>query len=92
MFKWIAIRHAPRVEQETLLCALCCATGMTKGQKSALKVRPSYGFHHPDCKMKAPPGVPSNQRLNFLITLVQWYSADQVGHTPLRHDMGFWTP
>ena len=47
-------------------------------QISALKVKPSYGYRHPDCSMPAPTGVPSDETLCFELQPVHWYPAEQV--------------
>ncbi|GAX74288.1 hypothetical protein CEUSTIGMA_g1737.t1 [Chlamydomonas eustigma] len=54
-------------------------------QISALKVKPSYGFQHPDCQMKPPNGVPVDEILCFEIQLVRWYPAAQVKALPLSN-------
>jgi hypothetical protein len=50
-----------------------CA-GMKLKQLMVLKVKPSYGYEHPDCSMVAPPGVPPGEPLVFELQLVKWYS------------------
>ena len=52
--------------------------GMKLKQISALKVKPSYGYRHPECSMLPPEGVPADDTLCFEIQLVQWYPAEQV--------------
>ena len=54
------------------------STGMKLRQISALKVKPSYGYRHPDCSMPAPVGVPSDETLCFELQPVHWYPAEQV--------------
>lgn len=54
-------------------------------QISALKVKPSYGYRHPECTMPAPEGVPADETLCFEIQLVQWYPAEQVMCTTYQH-------
>lgn len=49
-------------------------SGMKLKQLMVLKVKPSYGYEHPDCNMVAPPGVPPGEPLVFELQLVQWYS------------------
>jgi hypothetical protein len=54
---------------------------MTRGMRKRLKVQPSYGYQHPECKMVPPPGVPSSSSaLQFDLKLVNWYPKDEVGH------------
>ena len=52
--------------------------GMKLKQISAVKVKPSYGYQHPECGMRPPEGVPADETLCFEIQLVQWYPAEQV--------------
>jgi hypothetical protein len=53
---------------------------MTRGMRKRLKVQPSYGYQHPECKMVPPAGVPSgNSVLQFDLKLVNWYPKDEVG-------------
>lgn len=51
---------------------------MTKEQVNRLKIKPSYGFRHPLCKMPAPPGVPTGQLLTCTLELVDVVSGQQV--------------
>jgi len=53
---------------------------MSVGQRSLLKVRPSFGYMHPDCQMAPPPGVVASQQLAFDIQLVQIYPDTEVRH------------
>jgi hypothetical protein len=46
-------------------------------QITALKVKPSYGYLHPDCGMPAHEGVPTDETLCFELQLVHWYPAGQ---------------
>jgi hypothetical protein len=57
--------------------SVVCA-GMHEGGRVALKVRPSYGFHHPTCKMPPPPGVNTRQVLGIDMELVRWLPAKSV--------------
>lgn len=52
---------------------------MRKGATAALKIRPSYAWHHPDCSLPAPPGVDTRATLSFTLTLLGWTPAAQVG-------------
>ncbi|KAF6261061.1 hypothetical protein COO60DRAFT_1637104 [Scenedesmus sp. NREL 46B-D3] len=64
--------RAPRAWELALL-------GMTRGMRKRLKVRPSYGYQHPECKMVPPAGVPSSSSvLQFELMLVNWYPKDEV--------------
>lgn len=48
--------------------------------RKRLKVQPSYGYQHPECKMVPPAGVPSDSSvLQFDLKLVNWYPKDEVG-------------
>jgi hypothetical protein len=50
--------------------------------RKRLKVQPSYGYQHPECKMAPPAGVPSSSSvLQFDLKLVNWYPKDEVGGT-----------
>jgi hypothetical protein len=51
---------------------------MTKGQVNRLRIKPSYGFRHPLCKMPPPPGVPAGQPLACTLELVELVSGQQV--------------
>jgi hypothetical protein len=51
---------------------------MSRGGRKSLKVRPDYGYQHPDCKLQAPEGVPAGQQLMFDLQLVNWYAGDTV--------------
>jgi hypothetical protein len=52
---------------------------MTRGMRKRLKVQPSYGYQHPECKMAPPAGVPSSSSvLQFDLKLVNWYPKDEV--------------
>mmetsp|Transcript_1261 Transcript_1261/g.3505 ORF Transcript_1261/g.3505 Transcript_1261/m.3505 type:complete len:651 (-) Transcript_1261:236-2188(-) len=72
--------RAPRAWEVALL-------GMRKGGTCALRVRPSYGWHHPDCKLAAPPGVDTRTTLAFTLTLLGWTPADQVRPVGLNHSL-----
>ncbi|WIA33522.1 hypothetical protein OEZ86_006647 [Tetradesmus obliquus] len=64
--------RAPRAWELALL-------GMTRGMRKRLKVQPSYGYQHPECKMVPPAGVPSDSSvLQFDLKLVNWYPKDEV--------------
>ena len=56
-------------------------------QITALKVKPSYGYKHPDCTMPAPEGVPTDDVLCFELQLAQWYPASQVSGTLLARSV-----
>ncbi|WIA13375.1 hypothetical protein OEZ85_006955 [Tetradesmus obliquus] len=64
--------RAPRAWELALL-------GMTRGMRKRLRVQPSYGYQHPECKMVPPAGVPSGSSvLQFDLKLVNWYPKDEV--------------
>jgi hypothetical protein len=60
---------------------------MSKGSRKSLKVRPDYGYQHPDCKMQPPPGLPAGQRYVFDLQLVNWYPANVVRAVGADSDM-----
>ncbi len=43
-----------------------------------LRVRPSYGYLHPECQMEPPPGVDSTLPLMFDLQLLQCFSDAEV--------------
>eukprot|EP00798_Chlamydomonas_sp_ICE-L_P005152 gene5152-34966_t len=56
--------------------------GMSKGQRNMLKLKPTYGYKHPDCTMQPPRGVSaslaSTATLSFDLQLVSWHPAAEV--------------
>jgi hypothetical protein len=51
---------------------------MTRGERKQLRVKPSYGFAHPDCRMAPPKGVDAAQAALFELQLLDWVPGDQV--------------
>jgi hypothetical protein len=51
---------------------------MTQSQVNRLKIKPSYGFRHPLCKMPTPPGVPAGQPLTCTLELVDIVPGQKV--------------
>uniref|UniRef100_A0A7S3VGN7 peptidylprolyl isomerase n=1 Tax=Dunaliella tertiolecta TaxID=3047 RepID=A0A7S3VGN7_DUNTE len=70
----------PRAWEVALKC-------MSEGQRSMLKVRPSFGYLHPDCQMEPPPSVDATQQLAFDLQLVQHYSDTEVRPCGLHSSM-----
>lgn len=54
------------------------AADMQCGTRKRLRVQPGYGYAHPACGMRPPPGVPSDAALQFDLQLARWYPAAQV--------------
>lgn len=51
---------------------------MTRGERKAVRVKPGYGFAHPDCRLDPPGGAPPGEALVFELTLLDWVPADKV--------------
>lgn len=60
---------------------------MHKGQVCMLKIKPSYGYRHPDCSMEPPSSVPADEPLSFEMQLLEWYPAARVRVLPLANGM-----
>ncbi len=60
---------------------------MTKGQRNVLKIKPSYGFQHPHCKMPVPHGVPPGQLLTCRLELVDFIGQQQARPCGADHSL-----
>lgn len=56
---------------------------MRRGGQTACKVKPEYGYRHPDCRLQPPnPAVvaAAGGLLHFELHLLNWYPDREVFH------------